>query len=62
MDSGPRSATEALRWIKAAVREGRYEQTKHLVERLALRKLVLIDVLAAVQRAGRAEPFADPRR
>jgi hypothetical protein len=53
---------EALRWIKAAVRAGRYQATKHLMERLILRKLVLLDVLTAVQRGSRAEPYSEPPR
>ena len=62
INSGPKSAAEALRWIKAAVRAGRYQGTKHLTERLVQRGLVLLDVLTAIQRGSRAEPHSEPPR
>jgi hypothetical protein len=57
---GPGSAIEALRWIKVAVREARYTGTKHLFERMALRRVSLLDVVTAIQRGKRAEPYSEP--
>ena len=62
MEAGPKNPTEALAWIKESVREGRYSRTKHLLARMDLRRVTLVDVVAAIQRATRAEPYAGPSR
>jgi hypothetical protein len=59
---GPKTAGEALSWIKEAVREGRYLRTKHLFDRMVDRAVLLVDVLAAISRGARAEPYAEPPR
>lgn len=58
----PSGPAEALAWIKEAVREGRYSRTRHLFERMTDRAVSLVDVLTAIQRGARAEPFSDPPR
>jgi hypothetical protein len=59
---GPKTPTEALAWIKEAVRQGRYFRTKHLFDRMTDRAVSLPDVLDAIRRGARAEPFSGPPR
>jgi hypothetical protein len=59
---GPKTPTEALAWIKEAVREGRYTRTKHLFDRISDRMVSLLDVVTAIRRGARAEPHSESPR
>jgi hypothetical protein len=60
---GPKSPTEAMRWIKEALRAGRFHMTRHFVERCAERRVTLADALEAAKLAQSCEPYgADARQ
>ena len=56
---GPRTPTEARSWIREAVAATRYVQAVHFRERLAERKVTMLDVLHILQRGPRIEPYPD---
>ena len=62
MERGPKNPKEALAWIKEAARERRLLKTKHLFDRMDAREVTLLDVMTAIRRASRVEPYAEQPR
>ena len=48
---GPRNADEALTWIQEAVRAGRYVPSVHFYDRMAERRIDILDVFHAIDAA-----------
>lgn len=59
---GPRTPKEALAWAQGAMEAGRYIPSVHFGERLAERKLDMLDVLSAIASATRTTPYAGDAR
>jgi hypothetical protein len=59
--AGPRSPADARAWIRKAVAAERYSFAEpHFTQRLAERKVTLVDVLHVIRVARSVEPHMDP--
>ena len=55
--AGPKTATEARRWAREAIENGRFVPSVHFGRRLAERRVTMNDVEAIFSRRGRVEPY-----
>jgi len=61
-DAPPENPVDARRWIQEAVRSSRYTATDHVGQRLAQRQLSMDDLLHAIERPRKVEPYPDMPR
>ena len=59
---GPRTPTEARKWVREAVAMKSYIQAVHFRERLASRRITMLDALHVLGRAPHVDAHPDPPR
>lgn len=58
----PTRDRDAIAWISRAASSNRFELSSHAVERMGERRILMSEVMSALQRPRRVEPYPDMPR